>query len=111
MIMVTNALQIRPNSAAEELRFESAQRAAQLFDRARLMRNVVACSAFVLLLARVAAPTLFGSLSETVFSLPAVVAYAALAMLITFANVWTSRMFRDECFERYTRYVGSHRAT
>ncbi|HEV3136397.1 MAG TPA: hypothetical protein VGZ26_00810 [Pirellulales bacterium] len=105
--MVTDVLQSRPKSAHEELRFESAQRAAHLYERAKLVCKIVIVAAVALLLTSAAASTILGPQGDTVLSLPAVSFVCVVGLLFTFAYVWSSRVHRDTCCDTYAKYVGS----
>jgi hypothetical protein len=107
--MVTDVLQIPPQSAHEELRFESAQRAALQYERAKLVRKIVIVAAVALLLISVIAPTIVGPQGEIALSLPAVSFFCVVGLFFTFAFVWSSRVHRDICCDTYAKYVGAKR--
>ena len=105
--MASNVLGTRPKSSAEELRFDSAAPCRAQFERSKLICKVVAPAAVALVLVRLAIPTNFAPLGETLFSLTSVVGVSAFAVLASLANFWSSRVHRDECCDRYARYIGS----
>jgi hypothetical protein len=107
--MVTDVLQTLPKTPHEELRFESAQRAEHLYERAKLVRKIVIVAAVTLLLIIAAAPAIVGPQGETVLSLPAVSFFCVVGLLFTFAYVWSSRVHRDLCCDTYAKYIGSKR--
>lgn len=107
--MVTDVLKIRPKSAHEELRFESAQRAEHLYERSKRVRKIVIVAAVALLLVSAAARTIVGPQGDTILSLPAVCFFSVAGLLFTFAYVWSSRVHRDICCDTYAKYVGSKR--
>ena len=107
--MVTDVLQIPPKSSHDELRFESAQRAAHLYERAKAVRKIVIVAAVALLLIIAAASTIAGPQSDAVLNLPAATFFCLVGLLFTFAYVSSSRVHRDACCDTYAKYVGSQR--
>lgn len=107
--MVTDVLQIPPKSPHEELRFESAQRAAHLYERAKVVRKIVIVVAVTLLLIIAAASTIADPQGDSVLSLPVATFLCLVGLLFTFAYVSSSRVHRDACCDTYAKYVGLQR--
>jgi len=105
--MVPDVLQTLPKTAHEELRFESAQRAEHLYERAKLVRSIVVVAAVAFLLMIAAVPTIVGPQGDAAISLSAVSFFCLVGLLISFAHVWSSRVHRDVCCDTYARYIGS----
>jgi hypothetical protein len=107
--MVSDVLRTRPNSPAEELRFESAEHAERMFERSKLVSKIVVAVALALVLIRLALPTFFVPLGESLSSLTSIVGIAVFAVFLALASYWSSRVHRDESCDRYARYIRSKR--
>jgi hypothetical protein len=96
-----------PESAAEELRFESLERAYNNHRRARTIRIVVIALTTAAVLARCTLP--LTAWKDTFVDGPAMLGIAFLVTCLSVSMEWSSRVRYHDCAEAYDRYLAVHR--
>jgi hypothetical protein len=107
MVMATDMLDFGPETPKEELSFQTVQRAARVYERAKSFRMVVVFATFAVSIARVTWPMLFPQVGNAPISAPAVLGICLFASFFALCLEWSSRMDCQSCLEGYE----AHRRT
>ena len=102
--MATDMLDFGPETPAEELRFQTVERAARAYERAKSLRMVVVFATFVVSIARVAWPALFPRMGDAPTSAPAVLGICLFASFFAVSLEWSTRIDCQSCWEGYEAY-------
>jgi hypothetical protein len=104
MIMATDMVDFAPETPGEELRFETVERAARAYERAKSLRMVVVFTTFAVSIARVAWPALFPRVGDAPTSAPAVLGICLFASFFVVSLEWSTRINWQSCLEGYEAY-------
>ena len=105
--METAILNVIPETPGEELRLESAHRAIQIHQRARMIRSIVVVIVFGITAARISLATTIG-LPKAMVDTPVLYGICIFASLLSFSLEWSTRLQRQDRLEAYARYLISH---
>ncbi len=93
----------------EELRFERAQKALRVYQRAKRLRMIVVVGTLALSIARVAWPMLFPRAADAPTSTPVVLGICLIASFFDISLEWSTRMDCQRCLEGYEAYLDATR--
>lgn len=99
--VASDVLNHGPETPAEELRFETAQHAARVYERAKLFRIVVVFAAFAVSVARVVFPMLFPLVGNAPISAPALVGISRFASFYAISLELSARVQCQDCLKQY----------
>ena len=102
--MASDMLDFSPQTPAEELRFQTVERAARVYERAKSLRMVVVFTTFAVSIARMAWPALFPRVGDAPTSAPAVLGICLFASFFAVSLEWSTRMNYQSCMEGYEAY-------
>ncbi len=108
--MATDMLNFGPETPGEELRFQTVERAAHAYERAKCLRMIVVCTTFAVSIAGVVWPALFPRMGDALTSTPAVLGICFFASFFAVSLEWSTRMNCRSCSEGYEAYRQSRSA-